>query len=89
MDINDEVLRPGLVRGSGKTGCNVSDRNTIKRMVEDGYSTDDIAQAIGVRISVVEGFVAFYTKAETKAEKPAKRAKAKKVKKEKVSDDQD
>ena len=83
MDIMDEAVRPRRNPKAGKTGCNSSDLNKLKRMLDEGSSADEISAVIGVRLSVVEKFVDHFSKpapATDEAEAPASTKKTKKKK---------
>lgn len=89
MDILDEVLNEPTQYLGGKKGFNQSDIIAAKRLIAEGFTTNDIAKSIGVRIDIVQKFVDHHTARPDPAEdevveKPVTKKKTKKKKSKKA-----
>ncbi len=56
MDIMDEIAQNDHYNG-GKSGFNRSDVNTVRRLMAEGYSCDEIARSVMIKRDVVEKFI--------------------------------
>ncbi len=61
MDIMDEIAQSNHYNG-GKSGFNRSDVNSVKRLMAEGYSCDEIARSVMIKRDVVEKFIKANTK---------------------------